>query len=848
MSKFSFRRKDKMAFKHIAHGLIPAATVAPRPAVPRTPPPRSPYPSPERPRSALAAAILSSSLTGRTVAIPPARQRSLSVSDCSRSASRVEVEPYTSTAEYSRDRWHRSVAGRPRLPSPEHSDPCDEDDDDSDDEDEEGVKGGLLSDPDEDHIYQSLERQGAALVTNDIYAVPHKQAACQSETGGVTDSSVAEEVSAVHARDKTAAQEQTFKKASSPVEPVIEKTRQSPDLSSESPRGNSGPPLRTGPSQRMAARDSQPEADEAHKELLEAQMQLVRALREQNQGLAQRCEEQGQLLQQAHRRQRNLEKQLEQNQAWLLAVRDQGSTAGEQVQLRTLREQNQELVDENDGLKMTVHRLNAELSRYQAKFQPLSKEESPRISALPKKGPSPPWLLDMKYLSPLLLAYEDQLNEKDSILQSHVEETRRFRERVEEVVQENDSLHQQLSKAGGTCQKKWRQLQDQAKLVLKENQLLMQQLEVQQIKAKESHNRHQQEVSKVTKEVMLLEAEKQCLQEELEKTRSELQLLQTQHRQNLSTLESAVSQEEHAALVGKLHRQLEQEEEKRSSELEQLTSRMASVQEEKTSLLLEKSSLLAEMKNMETELEALHQANRKSQKKICLLKVQVEDSMDREMTAHQYLTSIVAAAEKTKHERDQLVHMASILEQDKQGVLTRVIKGTMRLGKLQEKVKVYKRQAATSLGVMGHRLQEQEEDFAGRASSYRGEIRHLQQLLRDKQEALDQVLQQKREMEGELETVWEATSKENQRIKEALFQSLSWAERMPTPAEATMLNFTEGPLPGRTSRSTDLPLAASGQGRTKPLLQRSPMFESDSDHPHNQSSDEGEKNCLDFYS
>ncbi|XP_048885962.1 centrosomal protein of 89 kDa isoform X2 [Brienomyrus brachyistius] len=852
MSKFSFRRKDKMAFKHIAHGLIPAATIAPRPAVPRTPPPRSPYPSPERPRSALAAAILSSSLTGRTVAIPPARQRSLSASDCSHSASRLEMEPYTSTAEYTRDRWHRSVAGRPRLPSPEHSDPCDEDGDDSDDEDEEGVKGGLLSDLDEDHIYQSLERQGAALVTNDIYAVPHKQAGCQSETGGVTDSSVAEEVSAVHTRGKTAAQEQTFKKASSPVEPVTEKTMQSPDLSddmsSDSPRGNAGSSLRKGPSQRMVARASHSEADEAHKELLEAQMQLVRALKEQNQVLAQRCEEQGQLLQQAHEHQRHLEKRLEQNQAWLLAIRDKGSTAGEQVQLCTLRQQNQQLVDENDGLKMTVHRLNAELSRYQAKFRPLSKEESSSISAMPKKGPAPPWLLDMKCLSPLLLAYEDQLNEKDSLLQSYVEETRRFRERVEEVVQENDSLHQQLSKAGGACQKNWRQLQDQAKLVLKENQLLMQQLEVQQTKAKESHNRHQQEVSKVTKEVMLLEAEKQSLQEELEKACSELQLLQTQHRKNLSALECAVSREEHAALVSKLHRQLEQEEEKRSSKLEELTSRVASLQEEKRTLLLEKSSLSAEMKNMETELEALRQANRKSQKKICLLKVQVEDSMDREMTAHQYLTSIVAAAEKTKHERDQLVHMASILEQDKQGVLTRVIEGTMRLGKLQEKVKVYKRQAAASLGVMGHRLQEQEDDFAGRAASYRGEIRHLQQLLRDKQEALDEVLQQKREMEGELETVWEATSKENQRIKEALFRSLSWAERLPTPAEATVLDFTEGLIPGRPSQSTVLPLAVSGQGRAKTLLQRSPMFESDSDHPHNHSSDEGEKNCLDFYS
>lgn len=36
--------------KHIIHGLLPAASIAPKPAVPRSPPPRSPNPSPERPR------------------------------------------------------------------------------------------------------------------------------------------------------------------------------------------------------------------------------------------------------------------------------------------------------------------------------------------------------------------------------------------------------------------------------------------------------------------------------------------------------------------------------------------------------------------------------------------------------------------------------------------------------------------------------------------------------------------------------------------------------------------------------------------------------------------------------
>ncbi|MCJ8747427.1 hypothetical protein PDJAM_G00153400 [Pangasius djambal] len=139
--------------KNIAHGLIPAATIAPKPAVPRTPPPRSPNSSPERPRSALAAAILTSSLTGRTFAIPPPRNRSHSESECSHTDSHAGFEPYASTALYTRDRWPDSVAGRPRLPSPRP----DDDDDDNDEDEEEEIEADMQRE--ESHVYQSVERQ-----------------------------------------------------------------------------------------------------------------------------------------------------------------------------------------------------------------------------------------------------------------------------------------------------------------------------------------------------------------------------------------------------------------------------------------------------------------------------------------------------------------------------------------------------------------------------------------------------------------------------------------------------------------------------------------------------------------
>ncbi|XP_029624420.1 centrosomal protein of 89 kDa isoform X4 [Salmo trutta] len=792
MSKFSFRRSEKKAFKHIAHGLIPAATIAPRPAVPRTPPPRSPYPSPERPRSALAAAILSSSLTGRTIALPPARPRSFSESDRSLSETHATFQPYASTALYTRDGWPESLAGRPRLPSPGLS----EDHDDDDDDEEEYVERSVLSDED-GHVYQSLDRQGRSPTRDryDVYARPVKQSDVLSEGKEETDDSAFDIVS--------------------PLPPEEAEIQRSPVQKATSPKLE----------QRPSSRRSMPSPD-LTEEIFPASKKRSSAQKTNSSG----------------------------------SRRD--GPSGEQAELLSLRQQGQELVDENDRLKMTVHRLNVELSRYQTRFRPLGKEESSRTHGLPLKGSAPPWLLDIKYLSPLLLAYEDQLAEKDALLQASEEELRRFRGRVEEVVQENQKLHQDLKQTGGVNHKEWRQLQDQARLVLQENQLLIEQLEVQHTKAKESHGRHLTEVSKVCKQLMLLEAEKQKLEGELEVTRRALHTLQTEHLQARCSLENAVSWDEHHAIATKLKRQLEADSGRQQTELEDLQQKVTSLQTEKNSLLLDKTNLTADIRNLEAGLEASRHASRKAQRRIGLLKQQVDDSIEKEMRAHNYLSSIVALAEKTTQERDQLVYMASSLEHDKQGVISRIVDDTVRLGKLQEKVKMYKKQAACSLGVLGQRLVEQEEDFAGRAASYQTEIQHLQRLLRDKQQDLDGVLQQKREVEGELEVVWEAATRENQRIRETLQDS---SPSLPSLSPARVHHgkgLSDGPSPSWLSHPQDEvfyphphpdssgppPCVSSPQSGGRPGLHHSPMFESDSDQHQNPSSDESEKNGMDFYS
>lgn len=465
-------------------------------------------------------------------------------------------------------------------------------------------------------------------------------------------------------------------------------------------------------------------------------------------------------------------------------------------ELLCLRKQSQDLVDENEGLKMIVHRLNVELSRYQTKFRPLSEEESSHIQGLPSKGPTPPWLVDIKYLSPLLLAYEDRMKEKDKLSTALEEEMKTFRLRVQEVVKENEALHQELTKRSPITVEEWKQLQTQAELVLDENKLLIEQLEIQQAKARDTHQAHLQDVSKLTKQLVLLEAKTQGQEKQLVESTEQLESLQAKCTELKAQLDSKIAVDVHTSIVNELKSQLQKEEEKDSAEMEELMAKLTALQVQKKSLLLEKSSWATRNRALEAELERTRKANRRYQKRIDVLRKQVEKAMGKEMSAHQYLANLVGLAETVTKERDSLKYLAQCLESEKHGVLNKILKGNIRLGKLEERVKGYKKQAALKLGDIHHRLKEQQEDFAGKAAQYQKEVKHLHRMLQEKQEVLDEALQQKRNMEGELEMVLESTAKENRRMRSLLQATLERrsTQHVTAPPDTCLRRSSQGDL------------------------------------------------------
>ncbi|KAM4744668.1 centrosomal protein of 89 kDa isoform 3-T3 [Anableps anableps] len=704
MMKFNFRREKDKEFKHIAHGLIPAASIAPKAAVPRTPPPQSPHPSPERHRSALAAAILSSSLTGQTWVIPPTRPRSFSETD--RSESFIS-EPNFSTALYTRHRWSEDLAGRPDLSSPDHSEG----------ELEDGEQGSGNQDDVEEHVYQTLDRQEDLRVSETACDLPLK-----AESNTPLDAQMSGR--RVPSPDLT--------EESSGRSPEATRKRESLRKCPENPKKDvrSLPPIPTtnrpgGAKIPKHPIHSSPEPNKLYSEL--RKQKKTKTIHEDN------------LLEKRLQR-------LEQEISHSHASSNLRSSAGSQAELQSLRQHAQELVDENDALKLTVHRLNVELSRYQARFRPLSKQE---------------------------------------------EELTKLRAKVDEVIKEKEKLHDEMTKMDVVNHKDCQMIQQQAFLVLQENQVLIGQLEAQHENAKASHRKHQSEVSKMSKQLMMLEEEKERLQKDLEESRRDLQKNMKEVQLLQARLKDVVTWDEHCSITGKLRRQLEEQESRNKSDKEQLLLKMSSLQEENRSLALDKASLTADVKTVKTELERCKQANRKAEGRMSTLKRQKEEHLLNEQKTRHYLEAVISVAEHISRERDHLLNMASGLQQEKQGFVSRILNGTVQFGKLQEELKVYRRQASTRLAAL-------EEAAEERTASYQKEIFHLQKLLRERQEAEEKLLQSKREVEEELEVVWQAATRENQQIRETLLDT-----KLSGDLSGWALSATTSPdFPAQTSEET----------------------------------------------
>ncbi|XP_048253498.1 centrosomal protein of 89 kDa-like isoform X5 [Haliotis rufescens] len=437
------------------------------------------------------------------------------------------------------------------------------------------------------------------------------------------------------------------------------------------------------------------------------------------------------------------------------------------------RKQIEEMKEENEVLKQSVHKLNIELSQKQA-VNDASRlaSQSREFSGLPNRGPIPSWLINKKYLAPLFIAYDARLKEKDDVIRQYQEELQSLKRRAEDIVKENQKLHMGQSGRGALSMTEWQQLQEQAKLVLEENQVLMEQIEINQLKSKEMFNAHLQEVSRLTKKLSVSESEKLEMERDQEATRLKFSELRHKHDALLLTTGSQVTVQDHINTIADIKRSLTEEKEQHFQETETFRNRIKALEEERRSLAVRNTDFLAENKRLHAEIKALHKAVRRAQQKLMVFQSAMEQSEDKEMTTQEYLATVIKLAEKTAAERDTYAKVAKEQQSESKRAMNKMLARTVTVGKLEEKLKLYKMKAAAKLSTVADRLKEQDESFNSQKQEYEREIKHLRLVLQDKDGVLLNMVHDKREVESDLEHMWQAANSENLRMKDTMRKSL----------------------------------------------------------------------------
>ena len=405
--------------------------------------------------------------------------------------------------------------------------------------------------------------------------------------------------------------------------------------------------------------------------------------------------------------------------------------------------QKQDWKEEKATLCDEIRRLNSELGKYLIGKEPAGKLSND-LPGLPLRGPRPDWLTSTKQLAPLFAAYDEQLELKDSLYKKCQSELILLKEQMEKIIVENVRLRmrlEQVSLSGSTNTSEWGRIQEHCKLVLEENCLLMDQLKLQQKKNFAQQNSYVQQIAKCQGELTKERAEKQQLEDEMEKLRKKFTLLNNDD----NTLLSKPKTDNTDGNVVKNNKSVQSE----TSNDIPLLKQLEQLNHSKEEIMLQLKNMQKEKKSMQITMQSAIKALKRSQMKITLLNRVVKEAESKKTDAEVYLKNLLNVIKQFENERDILIFEAN---------KGKFADKSDTSGGTHEKKEV--KFAENTLSHTNENLKidlellKQKEDFEH-------ELWHLRSLIRTQCEELNSALRDKKQLQDDLEMTWQAVQRNN---------------------------------------------------------------------------------------
>ncbi|XP_029658934.1 centrosomal protein of 89 kDa-like [Formica exsecta] len=439
-------------------------------------------------------------------------------------------------------------------------------------------------------------------------------------------------------------------------------------------------------------------------------------------------------------------------------------------------------------LKNVIYCLNAELEKYQDKMRELGQSVlSKNINnILDSKRPVndikevlESWgSVNTHVLGPLLDAYQENLSEKQELLNKYEEEIANFSIRCKEVIAENECMQNEVEKLRLKCARytdEIKMISEDTDLLKELNECYIKQIAHQKQKIHEIHTLYEQKVeamsfdnNKLHEEYLASKTELSNLQGKYDILRKEYEKLQSDNIKMMPIDVHNAAVEECRQLFEKLKHQYETEKEKGSTRIKELEELYCQNKTQLEIVTVERNQLKVSNKNFEKSLKRIQRKLEHFQKLAHSMQVS-RDSFKKQLRKTTiYCEELFSEYERVVAERDKLVKLLHETENENASIHFLGDTITQRVGHLKEQLKIVHEGAKQQLALAEKNMKVQQIGVHRMKDEYHQELQRLKHLLRQKEETIGQLQKEISATRENLELVWKTAAVDNKKEKGAL--------------------------------------------------------------------------------
>ncbi|EDV25443.1 uncharacterized protein TRIADDRAFT_55534 [Trichoplax adhaerens] len=412
---------------------------------------------------------------------------------------------------------------------------------------------------------------------------------------------------------------------------------------------------------------------------------------------------------------------------------------------------NSDLKQDNEFLKVLVHKLNQELERY--KMKQAESETGSQDLLTEKINAEDKRLVEIKS------------RKKDHLLKTFSEEVKVLKEQIEDLVSENKALREELVTINATTApvsiSDWNQIQEQAQLVLQENSVLKDRQASSESNLQEITRKYAEQIDCLNQNIQDLKDK--ILEIESRPDKRNEMLLQ-KYEKLIAVSDKKIDTHEHLRIIEEKNRSMIELQTEYNKIITELKNDIQSEKREKRALTLQLIETTEAAEQLQKVVKLSRSEIGKSQKKIIVLSKKLDLAEEKAMLTTSNLADLLKVAEKTTFERDLIATKAKKHRENYEKAQRQVQEGHLEINKLEQKLRRYEITTYQKLDKAANKLAKQDMIHGEKFIEYQYEIDRLQELVKNKDVQLDSLLDQKWKVERQLDNLWYAATNDADRI------------------------------------------------------------------------------------